>query len=421
MKKNYSVRIGTEDDGAKFVIRYTDGIGVVQTKPLTGATTRAEAKQMAEAEYYKVSKATEKRTESDAERRKRLIEEASKSYGNRWNVGEAITKWELEQKESGALSPLFITKRAQIVRRWAFDMGCMSKLPSEIEIKDIAQWINGEAIALKVHTRAVFMSHLKNFFDWCYHSGLSFTNPPRQIGKINTRGLPHKLREKRVRKIYTKAEVERFVKAADELVAEEFEKAKKHNLYGIPKAEDEVYRRLRLTKFVKYAFLISVRLGLRISDICDLQHQQFETPGHITVWTHKRDKRVKLKLDADMMKLFEEVGAHPAESIDDLWLFPEAHEEHSKNVSDPVLPRTNVHWRTSIFERICDRAGIKGKVFHDCRATAIYNFRKEGKSMPHIAKLVGHSDTRTTEGYIAGADPEDEEEHEAIETIEYAT
>jgi|GEM_PF-6297617 len=399
LKKNgFSVRRATETvKGPQWTMRYVDFIGQIQTVPLEGADSRAEARQMAQAKYLRVMEQTDdKARENRFERKDRLARLAAEAVGQRYKVGEAITKWELEQHASQALAPLYIAKRVQILRRWATDMGLLHKLPSELEVKDVSQWINGVALDRKVHTRRVFMSHLQNFCDWLHHSGLSFTNPARQIGKIAVRGLPHTLREKRTHHIYTDREIKLFCVAADAVIAEEVEATKLHPLYGLAGAENTVNRGVALCRFVKSAFLISVNLGLRISDICDLQHIQF-SPGFLTVWTHKRDKRVKLPINATVQKIFGDC----VDSCDPLWMFPEAHEEH---VSQLNARHPSPYWRDKYFRRICARAGITSNVvFHDCRATAIYRWKQAGVTMPHIAQLVGHSDTRTTEDYISGA------------------
>lgn len=388
-------------NGDTYCMTWTDDIGVIHTEDLPGAKTRAEAKQMAELVWFKVKpQHSDGGARTKTERKERLVQLTEAVNGRRYTVNDAITKWENEQEQTQALAPLFIAKRVQSLRKWAREMNVGSRFPCELETKHVAQWVNGMMADRKVYTRRVSMSHLSNFFDWCRNAGLTFTNPARQIGRVSTRGLTHELREKRARRIYTDDEIKRFTKAADDLIALEIRKAMMNPLYASPvvSARDAVMRDVRIVRFVKYAFLIGVKLGLRVGDIAGLHHAQFSTPGYLTVWTHKRDKRVNLPLDNEMMHLFSEIES---DSHDDVWLFPEAHAEHEKCLTS-VNP--SPHWRIRPFHRICKAAGISGKNFHDTRSTAIHRWKLEGKTMPHIAELAGHSDTKTSAGYIEGVE-----------------
>lgn len=74
-----------------------------------------------------------------------------------------------------------------------------------------------------------------------------------------------------------------------------------------------------------------------------------------------------------------------------------------------VLPRLN-EWETGEQARVtrefCEASGITSVKFHDLRATFITNLLARGESLARVMTIVGHSELKTTNGYLrrAGVD-----------------
>lgn len=325
--------------------------------------------------------------------------------GRNFTTQLAIEKWRLEQKSYQSLSTIFINKRCQVLLAFAKAVNVHTKPPHLIEPSHVAQWINGIMRDRKVSTRLVAFSHLVSFFDWCQHNGFAIKNPARIVKRVSAHGVEHRLREKKERKIYTPEEIAAFCKAADELYEKRRKAAEKREpaLWNSQNVNRyNLLKHARPYQIIKFAFLIGCKLGLRLGDICMLEHQHLSTPGFITVWTHKRDKRVQIPLTDEMMNLFANIPI-----VDDRWLFPEA----AILYKDCIERGSGLcHYMQKPFVEASERAGIKGHSFHDTRATAIYHWKQAGVQMPHIAKLVGHSSEQTTRAYIHGAEQMEPEE-----------
>ena len=51
------------------------------------------------------------------------------------------------------------------------------------------------------------------------------------------------------------------------------------------------------------------------------------------------------------------------------------------------------------FKRLCKSCGVEGRVFHELRHTYASAMAKKGKTLPHIANMLGHANLHTTQGY----------------------
>lgn len=81
----------------------------------------------------------------------------------------------------------------------------------------------------------------------------------------------------------------------------------------------------------------------------------------------------------------------------------------SRGVNDFVLPRLN-EWergeQARVTREFCEAIGITSIKFHDLRATFITNLLARGESLARVMSMVGHSELKTTNGYLrkAGVD-----------------
>jgi len=84
-------------------------------------------------------------------------------------------------------------------------------------------------------------------------------------------------------------------------------------------------------------------------------------------------------------------------------------EQKMKSEIDFVLPRL-VEWdngeQARITREFCESIGITPVKFHDLRATFITNLLARGESLARVMSIVGHSQLKTTNGYLrkAGVD-----------------
>jgi integrase len=117
--------------------------------------------------------------------------------------------------------------------------------------------------------------------------------------------------------------------------------------------------------------------------------------SHLTVWTVKQDKRVRLPLSNPLIgggvlrKCFEEI-----EYKDKKYCFP----DWAEAAKDPKKrSRFSVY-----FNRFLGRLGIEGKSFHCFRHSFVSRVKAESydSSLEKIASWVGHSRVETTKGYL---------------------
>ncbi len=94
---------------------------------------------------------------------------------------------------------------------------------------------------------------------------------------------------------------------------------------------------------------------------------------------------------------------------DDLLVFLKERRLQEGNVSEFVLPRLS-EWehgeQARVTREFCEGIGITSVKFHDLRATFITNLLARGESLAKVMSIVGHSELKTTNGYLrkAGVD-----------------
>ena len=244
--------------------------------------------------------------------------------------------------------------------------GTWSKTITTITPADVDGWINGSG---KKGTRRVKLAALRSFWKWAVAEGLTAKNPAA-LAKVKLDGMTHGDKETTKR--------DRIIGDGD------YEKIT--NRETMPKSMRSHGSEWRS------ACIIARRTGLRMGDVLNIEADCFDwRAGTITVWTDKRDKRVKLKMHADIFAEFNP-NADP-----EFWdgiggrvftVLPMMYSDPSKR-----------SYLSRLFSRHCKKLGITAS-FHDFRHTYATECRRLGQSMPHIASQLGHSSTDTTEGYI---------------------
>lgn len=236
----------------------------------------------------------------------------------------------------------------------------IEKLPlSMLESSHVDNWVNKEDDT-KAQTRRLRLSSIRSFMDYAIDRGYISSNPAgRSMVKIQTSGMTFKQLEPEKKVPFTELEVRRMLSFFDRM--------------GV--------------RFWKFASLISWEIGLRLGDICNLEWDCFNEPHHIIVHTSKTGKRIAVPISKE---LENEICLIPLRH--ELYVFPD---ERALN-QDPARRAT----LSTYFKRYCERNGIHDKAFHCLRHACITRWAKEGKSLESIGKDVGHSSTKTTEGYV---------------------
>lgn len=252
--------------------------------------------------------------------------------------------------------PLTIRDTLRRLRRWAWAMDLGTKPPSAITPKMVDDWVNCED-PRKRSTRELILTNLRAFFQAATYSGWCLTNPA-QLSCVRHRLLSHAQKEVRPRAIYTDEEIERLLKVTEP------------------------------GSFAHSAIAISRYTGLRMGDIACLEWATLDEPGFISVWTSKKDKRVRLPLrPARLVFAIETIPRDPMSR----YLFPNQAEAYIEGRHAAVGAKFRPAFR---------KAGIKGKNFHDLRSTFCHNALKEGLSLDQVAALVGHNQVEQTLGYV---------------------
>jgi integrase len=183
--------------------------------------------------------------------------------------------------------------------------------------------------------------------------------------------LDHQQLEPKVREPFNAQEIQRLLKDCDE----------------------------RDDYFWRFAVAAASELGLRLGAICQLEWDAFAKVGVVIVTKNKRNKRLELPISPELADLVTTIPVVSAK-----YLFPE-----QRAMIVDVQRRAGLSMQ---FRRICDRLGFKDRTFHCLRHTvATSKFAKADKAelakklvdaltLEEIGKLLGHSSTKTTKGYI---------------------
>jgi integrase len=153
--------------------------------------------------------------------------------------------------------------------------------------------------------------------------------------------------------------------------------------------------------FWRFAVAAASELGLRLGAICQLEWDCFIKTGFVIVTKNKRNKRLDLPISPELADLVTTIPVVSAK-----YLFPE-----QRAMIVDVQRRAGL---STQFKCICDRLDFKDRSFHCLRhSVATSKFAKADKaalakklvdalSLEEIAKLLGHSSTKTTKGYVHG-------------------
>lgn len=293
--------------------------------------------------------------------------------GRKMTVEKSLSAFK-EWLEAVTKSPKTIHNTMSTVRKWMREARIGSIPPAAISERHVANWVNNPESPAGFGTRKVNLAAIRNYFRFLCGKGWCGSNPSELV-EVTMEGLSHAKKEKREREPLTAAEI-------------------KHTLAELakrPQSPDII--------FWTFAVRAADELGLRLGDICQLEWECFNTEGRLILWTDKRNKRLDLPISKGLSQLTTEIPVENAK-----YVFPRQREiirHPSKRVSLSV-------W----FSRFLQGIGIEGKSFHCIRhGVATREFNKADKdalakklaealTLDQIASLLGHSDRKTTKGYV---------------------
>lgn len=243
------------------------------------------------------------------------------------------------------------------VTTWVKTVGIGNNPPSAITEKHIHVFVN-DTKADKSHAyRLLQLGHIRSFLMFCMAKGWTIGDPAKLV-RVRTDTLSHEQKEKRKIQTFTDEEVKLLLNKTEP------------------------------GSFWRAAILIGRYTGLRLRDIACLEWASInDTPGKLVVWTRKTNKRVELEIPKQLQETIKELPKNRGK-----YVFPEQMALINDVKRRPFL--------SIYFGRICQRVGLKGKVFHFLRSTYIEDCLKRGIPIRHIAVNVGHSDIATTRGYL---------------------
>lgn len=242
------------------------------------------------------------------------------------------------------------------VRAWLTGVDMEKSSPRVVEEKHVNDWINDPEWKAKANTRMTKLAAIKSFCQFCLNENYMAKDPSERVF-VSLDTMTHAQKEPGVHSVFTEEEVQKL--------AVTFEPG----------------------KFWHVAIALGRYAGLRIGDVCRLEWESFQTPGVLMVWTHKRNKPVRVPIHPQLEQALKALETH-----ENTFVFP----AQQRLITD-VKKRSEL---SNTFTRACRRLGIHGKSFHDLRRTFCTVQAQSGVSTQEIGKLVGHSHEATTEGYI---------------------
>lgn len=273
--------------------------------------------------------------------------------GRRLTGKEAYQAWS-EWAGVVGLTPNTQVRYGTYIQRFLRDSGFEDRPVASIQDTDIDRFVNpGAQHRIVVATRRNRLCALQSFFAVALSKGFTAANPAALV-KIKFAGLSFQQKEGKTREPFTEAEMQKLRSLED--------------------------------PFQRTLVLLGEHYGLRLSDVAQLERAALGRDT-ITVWTDKRDKRLRLPLVPEVRD-----HLHSLPVTDPVYFFPKERE---------IAIDTALRSKLSLyFGRAVQRLGIDGKSAHCLRHTFATRRAGLGESIDEIREKLGHSSAATTAGYV---------------------
>lgn len=340
-----------KSDNGNFSVKYKDASGSSRSTNLR-TKDRKEANKLVKDLRIEELEQAGKLGVLSAEVITKIVGSKSMKY---WDV---VLEYEQHMKLSATSENSIYTMMA-IYEQFGKQYKLLDKPIALVKDKTIYDFLNSDD-ETSLSNRALRKSSLSQLWNFAQIKMYVMVNPMMFI-KIDKSKLKHDQKTPKERKIFYKKEVDKIIK---------------HAPY-----------------FFRQATALSYWTGLRLGDICSLEWASIKDRNRLVVWTEKRDKMVSIDTmdpafgGGIIKEVLSEIDVE-----DKVYCFPVWH----NTVTDPkTRSKPSVY-----FSRICERLDIHGRSFHCLRHSCITRLSKLGISIENIGKAVGHSSTKTTEGYI---------------------
>lgn len=278
--------------------------------------------------------------------------------GNRSTCRDVLAAWEAD------VAPQLAAGTASTYRTWLTALfnsrKCWGEPLAGLQRGDLMTFLH--AGKPKRATVVVRLSALRSLYGFAAARAFVVGNLSKTI-RVNHRNMTFEQREPTKRKPFT----------ADE--------------YAV------IQESAQIPAFWKAAVALGYWLGMRISDIASLEWASLR-PEAVIVWTLKRDRRVELSLDNPLLGSGELRAV-----IGEMLIGPKADPVYCFPVQRAILLSKTPQRLSQDFSRIMDRGGLN-RTHHCCRHAFCTRLAEAGVTMEEIGKLVGHTSTATTEGYV---------------------
>jgi integrase len=269
------------------------------------------------------------------------------------------TEWRVRLK-----APATAQTQAYTVSDFLTQSNLYDKLINRVDSDHIEAYVNAADAGTRGN-RSSRLAALRSYFNYASAKTYIVGNPSK-IVSVNHRILSHEQKESKVRVPFTLGEFRKIMSEAE--------------------------------GFYRWATALSYWTGLRISDIANLEWSSLQ-PGEIVVWTKKRDARVALPTNDPLIGggelniiIMEIMDAVPKKGRTSKLIFPdEAGWSNDPNQKSKL---------STYYGRMLARIGIEDKTFHCLRHSFASRLKAAGKTEEEIGRLIGHSNTETTKGYI---------------------
>ncbi len=282
-------------------------------------------------------------------------------HGNqKRNLGGLVHEFEAWMLTASNKSPNTINATMSTINAFMSSTDTKDRAPQDLTEGDLKRYIdrNDET---KLASRNVQLCHLRQLWGWMIQNSYTTKNLAKLV-KVDKRKLSHESKEKKVRLPFDNDEYQRLLAVVD--------KAK--------------------NPFWKAATRIGHITGLRLGDVATLEWATFATAGVLVVHTRKTGKRLEFPMTDDLLLIMLELQNDPE---DNKYVFPGPRLTY-------IAPDSRAQLSVQ-FSRLCQKAGIEGKTFHNLRhgrASEIYE--QSGGDITAVQAALGHSDAKTSEGYV---------------------
>lgn len=294
-----------------------------------------------------------------------LSREVIKHITDDWKVtvGDAVVKYLAHLHNTK--SPKHAMNCRDVLMEWINGrLGIREIHPSELTEQNVSSFINRSGRA-KMSTRMLKRALISGFIEYCRDNGWCSKNVAKLV-RPDWRLLSHKQRETKKVEPYTEDEVKLILHKIDERIASECS-----------------LERIKTLMFWSLLIEIAFITGLRYGDVVCLEWDSFDST--IAIHTNKTNKLVT---PIQQERLKQIIATIPR---DGQYLFPEQRIEYSNP--------DNRHNFSSRFSALCARLGVPYRGLHALRH-GYATTRAQQVPIQMVANELGHSHTKTTEGYI---------------------